>query len=335
MTDGRPVEDDERQDQAIAWLVRLNSGDASADDWRAMEAWLESDPDNLAALARVEALWGELDDRAYALKTALDAPPNSATILPFAPRKAPVKKPAFDRRWAATAAVLALVLAGGAFRYVQTRPVTYQTGRGETRTIALSDGTRIDLNGASRLAVRYDGRGRHVQMGDAEALFDVTKDPARPFLIATGAQRIRVVGTQFDVVNHAGELTVTVNRGVVEVARMDADGRVDGVQRVAAGYRLTRRDGEATGAIAAVGADEAGDWRAHRLVCRDRSLASIVGDLNRSFATPITVRGDAANLSFSGVLVLDDEDAVIERLKAFLPVEADRSEAGFTLSSRS
>lgn len=326
---------DEREDQAIAWLVRLNSGEAVADDWRGLESWLESDPANLAALARVEALWGELDDQAYALKTALDAPPKGATILPFTPRKSPAKTPAFDRRWAATAAVLALVLAGGAFRYVQTRPVTYQTARGETRAIALSDGTRIDLNGASRLAVRYDGRARHVQMGDAEALFDVTKDSARPFLIATGGQRIRVVGTEFDVVNHAGELTVTVSRGVVEVARMGAGGQVDDVQRVAAGYRLTRRDGESSGAITPVSADEAGDWRARRLVCRDRSLASIVGDLNRSFATPITVRGDAAKLSFSGVLVLDDEDAVIARLKAFLPVEADRSEAGFTLSSRS
>jgi transmembrane sensor len=332
MTEGRG---DTHEDQAIAWLVRLNSGEAGADDWRALEAWLEADPVNLAALTRVEALWGELGDHAYALKQALDTPPKSATILPFTPRKTPAKAPALGRRWAATAAVLALVLAGGAFRYAQTRPVTYQTARGETRAIALSDGTHIDLNGASRLAVRYDARARHVQMADAEALFDVTKDPARPFLIATGAQRIRVVGTAFDVVNHAGELTVTVNRGVVEVARMGAGGQVDDVQRVAAGYRLTRRDGEATGAITPVGADEAGDWRAHRLVCHDRPLASIVGDLNRTFATPITVRGDAAKLSFSGVLVLDDEDAVIARLKAFLPVEVDRSQAGFTLSSRS
>jgi transmembrane sensor len=334
MTEGRPVGGDRHEDQAIAWLIRLSAGEAGADDWRGLETWLAADPAHLAAYTRVEMLWAEVGDQAQALKAALDAR-QSATILPFTPRKAPAKSPMFDRRWVGVAAVLALVLASGAFRYVQTRPVTYQTARGETRTIALSDGTHIDLNGASRLAVRYDGRARHVQMADAEALFDVSKDPARPFLIATGAQRIRVVGTAFDVVNHAGELTVTVNRGVVEVARTAANGEVSDAQRVPAGYRLTRRDGEAVGSITRVGADEAGAWREHRLVSHDRSLASIVDDLNRAFATPITVRGDAANLSFSGVLVLDDEDAVIARLKAFLPLDVDRSQAGFTLSSRS
>ena len=335
MTEGRPVGGDIYEDQAVEWLIRLNADEASADDWRALEAWLSADPAHLAAYTRAETLWAELGDQSQALKDALDTPPKSATILPFAPRKAPARRPAFDRRWAGVAAVLALVLAGGAFHYIHTRPVTYETARGETRAIALADGTHIDLNGASRLAVRYDAHARQVRMADAEALFDVTKDPARPFLIATGAQRIRVVGTAFDVVNHAGALTVTVNRGVVEVARTGPKGEISDIQRVAAGYRLVRRDGEDVGTITPVGADEAGAWRQHRLVCHERALASIIDDLNRSFATPIRVRGDAANLPFSGVLVLDNEDAVIARLKAFLPVDVDRSQDGFTLSSRS
>ncbi len=325
---------DTHEDEAIAWLVLLNSGEASGEDWRGLEVWLGADPANLAALSRVEALWGELGDQAYALKAALDPPRTSATVLPFTPRRVPVKRPAFDRRWAGVAAVLALMVAGGAARYIQTRPTTYQTARGQTQAIALSDGTRIDLNGGSRLVVRYDGRARHVRMADAEALFDVTKDPARPFLIATGAQRIRVVGTAFDVINHAGALTVTVNRGVVEVARTGADGVLSDVQRVPAGYRLVRRDDQDAGAITAVDANEADAWRQHRLVCHDRSLASIVDDLNRAFPTPVTVKGDAANLPFSGVLVLDDETAVLTRLQAFLPVEVDRSADGFVLSSR-
>lgn len=335
MTEGRSEGPDNRDDQAIAWLVRLNSGEASGEDWRALEAWLAADPRNLASLTRVEALWAELDDQSLALKRGLDVAGAPSNVVAFAPRARPAAKPARAAWWAASAAAVALAIGGaGLFANLKARPAAYRTAPGQIAHIALPDGSRIDLNGASSLTVGYDRKARRVTMADAEAAFDVTKDPRRPFLIAAGDARIRVVGTAFDVVHQGERLVVTVRRGVVEVGRARPGGQVADVIRVPAGYQLVRDDDRAPTQVTAVDPDEAFAWRQGRLICRDESLGQVVGALNRAFPVPIETRGAAAELRFSGVLVLDDEDAVVRRLQAFLPIEADRSHDRIALVSR-
>jgi transmembrane sensor len=143
-----------------------------------------------------------------------------------------------------------------------------------------------------------------------------------------------VVGTAFDVVHHDGQLAVTVRRGVVEIARAGQDGALRSVARVPAGFQFVRRDGDDATLIKAVNADESFAWRERRLVYHGQTLAAVAGDLSRAFAVPIQVRGPARDLRFSGVLVLDNEDAVIRRLEAFMPVDVDRSEGAIVLSSR-
>lgn len=331
MSVGAAAGGDERENQAIAWLVRLNAGESGDDDWRAHETWLAADPANIAAFACAEALWAEIDEHIDALKRSIDAADLGAVVVPLRPRAQPARQRAFAPRWAAAAAALVLAFGGGLYGYLQARPVTYQTAPGEIRSITLADGSRIVLNGASRLAVRYDRAARRVTMTDAQAQFDVTTDPARPFLITAGTQRIFVVGTAFDVDAHDGALTVTVRRGVVEVA---GPGPTTGAARVAAGFQLTRRAGDNAAVIKAVDPQDVFGWRQRRLVYHSAALETVAGDLNRAFPVPITVRGAAHALRFSGVLVLDDEDAVVRRLQSFLPVEADQSPGGIVLSAR-
>jgi transmembrane sensor len=322
------------EDQAIAWLVRLSADDAGAGDWRAHEAWLAADPAHPAAFDRIEALWFELGEQAETLKQGLDAADAGGVVIPLRPRPRPEPRRPVRAYWAAAAALALMVGGGGLYAALKASPATYQTAPGQIRRIDLADGSRIDLNGASRLAVRFDRSARRVTMADAEALFDVAKDPARPFLITAGRERIRVVGTAFDVASHAGQVTVTVRRGVVEVGRAGADGALGEVSRVPAGFQLIRRDGEAAALIRAVDPNDAAAWRERRLVYHGQTLASVADDLGRAFARPIAVRGPARALPFSGVLVLDDEDAVVRRLQAFLPLEVDRSGDGIVLSSR-
>jgi transmembrane sensor len=220
--------------------------------------------------------------------------------------------------------------AGGWFAVGGARPTVYETAKGVTRDLTLTDGTRIALNSGSKISVRFDGSARHVQMSEAEASFDVAHDAARPFLIAAGDQQIRVVGTEFNVLRHGDSVTLTVRRGVVEVRPKDGGEAI----RLTAGYQMTHHDGDVLSQVRRVSADDAFAWRSHQLICRDRTLGEIADDLNRSFATPIRVEGDARALTFSGVLVIDDEAAVVRRLVAFLPISA-RSVAGqVVLSAR-
>lgn len=320
MTAGADHDESAVRQAAADWLMRLQ--DSSADDsadWIEFDAWLNASPRHAAAYDEALAVWNELGGMAEGLKAAA-AP---AVLTPRAGM----------RRWfsigigaAAAAALIAAVMP------LALNPTqTYETGRGQTRAIALADGSVIHMNAQSKITVRMTKGERQVAMNDAQATFDVAKDARRPFLITAGDRTVRVVGTEFDVSHRGPNLAVTVRRGVVEV-RPDAKTSV-GAVRLIHGQRLDHAAGGAS-RLSTVNPEEAFAWRTRRLVYRDRPLSEVVAELNRQFTQDIRLADAAAGRQrVSGVLVLDNEKAVIERLSLLTPVTVAVSDAGFVLRS--
>jgi transmembrane sensor len=200
----------------------------------------------------------------------------------------------------------------------------YQTATGEHRTVILADGSTVDLNAATRLEVRFSSKGRDVTLTEGEAIFDVAHNTKRPFVIAAGDRTVRVVGTQFDVRRRDGKLSVTVARGAVEV--IPAEGAAGKAYRLHPGQRLDHQEGVATASLTTAEPAEVLGWKAKRLVYRGAPLAEVVSDLNHQFETPIRIDNPAlAKAPISGVLILDDQDAVIRRLALLVPVRTVRS----------
>ena len=73
------------------------------------------------------------------------------------------------------------------------------TAVGEQREMQLPDGSMIALNTDSQLEVTYGENYRDVRLLKGEALFEVTRDPARPFIVDAGIRRVEAVGTAFVV----------------------------------------------------------------------------------------------------------------------------------------
>ncbi len=257
----------------------------------------------------------------------------AATADPPRRRAAPVAA-----AWLALGGALAASLVAGVFVAANwsTPPSpgqTYRTAAGEVRDIALADGTRIELNGASTLHVRLGRDARRVEMADAEATFDVAHDPQRPFLIAVGDRQVRVVGTQFNLSHHDGETALTVRRGVVEVRALDDP--AGAATRLVVGQQLRHRDGEATSQVRTVDPDNAFAWTEGQLVYRDAPMSQVAEDLSRRFARPVRVADAATGATrFTGVLVIDNEEAVLRRLEAFAPVKAEPVRGAILLRRR-
>ena len=317
---------------AIAWLLRLDAPDAAEGDWLALQAWLEADPENLAAYDRAERVSVELAAASTDLVRGLDSRFASQRRRPMGRR---FHAPAVV--WRATAGLAAAAAAAVLFVAIQPQAPAptevFQTAKGQNRLINLADGSRVHLNSGSRLTVRLERKTRYVELAEGEAAFDVAKDAARPFLIAAGERSIRVVGTEFEVLRHDGRLRVTVRRGVVAVQSPYSVGPTGGVL-LRAGDQLDHQPGARISTVRRVDPDVAFAWRGGDLVYRDQPLGEVVEDLNRYFVTPVKVTGPAADLRFSGVLVIDGQDAMVRRLQAFLPLSVDRAGDGMTLRMR-
>jgi transmembrane sensor len=118
--------------------------------------------------------------------------------------------------------------AGGEITYngkaTGTTALTYNTlsnPRGsKVVTIALNDGTRVWLNAASAVTypVAFTGTDRTVEV-TGEAYFEIAKDPAKPFIVRTTGQEIRVLGTHFNVNSYSDEPTTktTLLEGSIKI----------------------------------------------------------------------------------------------------------------------
>lgn len=328
MTRYTPANDaDSVHDQAIAWLMRVESDQASEADWLGLEAWLAQAPEHRDAFEALEVMSSAIPDDAAAIAPLLDDDAPREGVLDMIARGRVSRRGWMAAGISAAAAVLVATVGFGILGQASTS--TYETARGETRTVRLEDGSVIGLNGASRIRVRFERGQRRVFMDNAEAAFDVAHDPSRPFVIEAGDQRVQVVGTEFNVRNAPDAVTVTVRRGVVKVS-----GPSGPAERLTVGMQLVHRAGAAGSAVGRVAPDDAFAWKTGRIVSRDQRLEDIVADLNRRLPTPITVAGPAKDLRFTGVLVVDDESRVLAAIEAYLPVRATRESGAIRLESR-
>lgn len=314
MTD-RPVQIDE---EAIAWVMRLR--DAGADDWDALTLWLEADPAHQHAYD--EAALADLDAEALA-----PAP------RPVRPAWTPAPEPAYRRPsrrgflgWSAgAAAALAGLIAystipAGAALY------TVETGPGEHRSVDLADGSRVYLNGATRIQLdRNNARFASLERG--EALFTVVHDDAHPFEVDAGGARMRDLGTTFNVVAERGAVEVGVSEGRV---LFDPNGAaVD----LSPGMSLRRAAAGARPVVMRTEPDAIGAWRAGRLSYRSATLDQVADDLSRNLGVAVRVSPAAARQSFTGVIMLDpNKDVAVRRAASLLGVSAGRSGDGWILT---
>lgn len=330
MTQNPPHPDEPMIEQAAAWVARLHADDVSESDWLRLEAWLAADDRHVLAYEEAEGLWAALGSQREAIRLRLDAGPVDNLVELGARRTTPRNW----RPWALAAAPMAAAVAAGLLLIgpaLDQRAVTYQTAPGETRDVVLKDGTRIAMNGGSRLTVQLTGDVRRVKMDQAQAAFDVAHDSKRPFLIDVGESQVRVLGTAFDIRRDETSTRVSVSRGLVQVSDLQTPSRA---VRLTVGQSVARDDATDTVVVSSVDPATAEGWRHGRLTYQDRPLAEVATDLGRAFGTPVVVSAGAADLRFTGVLELDEESRVIARLEAFLPVTATRANGQVRLDRR-
>lgn len=84
--------------------------------------------------------------------------------------------------------------------------------------ITLPDDSIIDLDKKSQMKINYYDTKRVVELEDGNAMFFVSKNKEKPFLIKTKNTLIEVLGTKFEVVNFDNKTVVNVLDGIVQVS---------------------------------------------------------------------------------------------------------------------
>lgn len=227
----------------------------------------------------------------------------------------PAVQPRPKRRTATTlGALLVLGLSLAAWLDPAWRSEHYATAAGQRQSLELADGSRITLEGASRLEVSWHLRSRQVELHAGQALFDVAPARYRPFRVKAGPAEVQVVGTRFNLDRQADNLRVTVSEGRVAVR-----GTADSTQ-LGAGDQVLVRAGQLE-PKRRVDVARFTAWQDGRLVFQRTPLREVLAALQRYRAAPIHLDDPAlGELTVSGVFDSRQPERLLALLPRILPV---------------
>jgi transmembrane sensor len=194
--------------------------------------------------------------------------------------------------------------------------------------VTLADGSRIDLNGATRLVLDRENP-RLAKLERGEALFTIVHDEARPFIVEAGEATLMDAGTVFNVIRTEQALEVAVSEGEV-VYNPEAE-----KVRLRPGRALRATEGEAQLWVGDAAPQSIGSWRDNMLVYTGAPLTTIAADLSRNVGVPVSVDRPLAARPFSGVIRLEGEpDQIVPQAAALAGAHARRTDQGWLLTAR-
>jgi transmembrane sensor len=313
-------------DSAARWAARTLSGDIKPEEKTALDGWLEADLRHRQAFdsyLEITELASEAHDAAAA--TALER-----ELEVFAHER--------SSRWswlvaapAMAASIAAAALFFGAMTNTQPTPERYATARGETAVFTLKDGSAVSLNTDSVLEVSFSNGERSVSLARGEALFDVTRDAERPFVVSSPTAEARVLGTRFNVKATDERTIVSVLSGVVEVAAAK-----ESVHR-AAGIAVTLIAGQETvftpdshkKDVRTFNPDTVTSWLRGKAAYENQPLSAVIADLNRYYTAEFVLGDDSLdNIPVTGGFDLKDQAITVEALEIALSLRAEKNVAG-------
>lgn len=297
-------------DEAAAWHIASARDDM---DWDGFTAWLEASPDHVAAYDEVSLGDALLTEHAPKIRAEFadpvaDAPP-------------PVRRG--WRVWGGVAMAASIAAVVAVPMALRDDARSYATN-GTSQSIALADGSRIDLAPHSHLTVK-DGETRIALEGGA--YFSIKHDPSRALVVSAGPVQVSDIGTQFDIQAESGSARIGVSEGRVQVSSRQFARPVE----LAHGRALAFDAAQGSIAIRNINATDVGSWREGRLTFADAPLALVAKDLSRYVGAKVTVTGDLGSRRFSGTLAIGDGQAALRDLAQLMGLELHSVDGGYRL----
>lgn len=294
--------------QAAEWLAHVESDDACQADHEQLAAWRTADPAHAVALDRLAGLQDNLDGASGVTQETLRR-------LLLRPRR---------RMGASVLVLMALISAGwlaSSLSIVQLYFADQQTSVGETRVIALSDGSSLTLSTGSAVNIDVGNGKRTVHLLRGELLVHVAKGRSSKFEVTFEDGNAVALGTAYTVHKEADSTIVAVAESHVRVCPALGDDAECLTLSAGQRGRLTRKSVER---MADMPPANVGAWADGWLSVDDQPVTEVLNEFNLWRKKPFVFDPVAlAGLRVSGAFPLGDTDKAAANLTKLLPIVID------------
>ncbi|MCG8157646.1 FecR domain-containing protein [Brenneria goodwinii] len=291
----------EIRQQAALWAVRLAESPQESGRDRALRHWLRQDPRHALALRQAQSLWQGLGSLSEEQKRQLQ---------PL------THKPARMVRWR----IAALLVLGLSFATawlpdgLLLLQADYRAGN-QVRSITLPDGSKVDMDAGSAIALDYSQDVRRVKLLQGNVWFSpspVNGQEKRPFQVEAASGITQAMGTQFMIQNTPEMTTVGVIEHSVKVAVGEQSLLLH--ERQAASYsqlKLARLNNW--------NSQDSGDWQRGLLIFKQQPLTEVIARINRYHSGTVIVTGEKLRQSqVSGIFSLSELDSALNTISTEL-----------------
>lgn len=334
------------------WLLiqRYVSGNATPDERRKLNRWMDETPENRHLVQEVEKIWDLTPEEKFEVNVQEAWEKFHEENVRESLRR---KVEASFRNSSnhdhlisiyRAAAVLLVVLFTGllaghqisqnsdaeqtaGFHVMQMQDLI--TGKGEKARVTFSDGTEVVLNSASSITFpeEFQGANREVYL-DGEAYFKVTHDPDHPFIVNSQGISVQVLGTEFNIRGWSGDpsVDVAVRDGKVSVNAFNKKKEKDSEVILTEDLYTTVKKGGVPSPPKKVDVRKHLLWTSGGLNFDDEPFGQVILNIERRFNVDINVSADEdiRNVPFTGAFQQADLDEVLSVVAASMEMEYSR-----------
>jgi transmembrane sensor len=313
--------------EALRWVIRLHSGEATQEDADAIKRWRQQTDENEQAFRDAVKLWRTFGATARAAAVA-------AIAAPKRPAMSRTMSVLTDRR-----AMLGGLIAASVATYFVIEPplglwpslqelsADYRTSKGERRDVILSKDVSLKLNTQTSIAVRTVQGTAEIELISGETAINARRESGPPFVLKAASGKISAARADFDARCLDGTVSVSCLDGALLVEAGNRSLRLLKGEQVA-------YDAQGLGVPAALDAEQATAWQNGLLIVRDRALGDVVEEVNRYRTGKIIImNSQLARRMITGTFHLDQLDDFVGQVRGLFGASVRSLPGGVVLMS--
>lgn len=293
---------------ASQWFARMGASPDNPDIQAQWLAWHREHPSHQWAWERLNLLQSQMGSVPR---------PLAYRVLDRVTRQAP----GLERRTLLKGLLLGVGLSAVGWRGYRESGIWLadrRTATGERRSETLADGTRLTLDTASAVDLRFDAATRLLILRAGAIHLSTGSDP-RPLIVRSAEGDMRALGTRFSARQEDGKTRLEVFEHAVAVRPRQESGAEVIIQ---AGHKL-HFSAAGTGPLERL-ASETENWTRGRLVVDGWRLDRLLAELQRYRSGYLGCVEQIGHLQVSGSYPLDDIDMALGVIARALPVRVER-----------
>ncbi|WP_286232508.1 FecR family protein [Thalassotalea sediminis] len=317
------------EEAAAKWLLLLEES-PTKENTEALKCWLDQDERHKNIYHDMKLAWSEA-----ALLTESDLLQPHERIEALTD-KTPIIQRLYSRfSWPVAFASCVLLIV--AFTFIELSPVLqkgeltqkvttvnkpeyYTTPIGESRIVRLSDDSTIAIASGSAISVNYTETKRSIELLKGEALFTVSKNKIKPFVVTYKGRIAQALGTAFNVKESQGDMHVQVLEGTVKVASIANSNLSKKILTAGQGISVNQ-NGSMSDVSRHTNSTQMG-WQKGRLSYVNVALSSVVYDISRYVPLHIYIQDKSvADMRFTGNIKLERIEEWFADLPDIFPLD--------------